>query len=358
VPKALHKKQASWTEADQETDHIHISINMAQKKNQSKFTPVLKLLAVSSVMGGGVNCFIHQMNGIPKPHVIDLAGPAEFLHAPLSRMEMTDDKKSRYMNSFGGDDDGLPGGDQGGLWKDDAFLEEGFQAEFDQFVTNAQQRREQAYRAAAQGKRMSQGERSQPWEAPRQTNPAQEQGAAAAAAGGRVTEEERQAALKAAIERQMRLMAESSNEGQEQLEAYYAAQGKPIPQADGTVRDPFEGMTEEEREEKDAEIARQRMLTRMKMEQAAGGFVPSTRASDDYLDALKVDAVEKREKFFNKVAAEPGESYRIEGLEGFVSQRDREIKVTAPHELEKVRGLITIICYYMIHCYCCRIMFT
>ncbi|CAM9093144.1 unnamed protein product, partial [Heterosigma akashiwo] len=315
LPKALHKKQASWTEADQETDHIHISINMAQKKNQSKFTPVLKLLAVSSVMGGGVNCFIHQMNGIPKPHVIDLAGPAEFLHAPLSRMEMTDDKKSRYMNSFGGDDDGLPGGDQGGLWKDDAFLE---------------------------GKRMSQGERSQPWEAPRQTNPAQEQGAAAAAAGGRVTEEERQAALKAAIERQMRLMAESSNEGQEQLEAYYAAQGKPIPQADGTVRDPFEGMTEEEREEKDAEIARQRMLTRMKMEQAgggglprrplgaAGGFVPSTRASDDYLDALKVDAVEKREKFFNKVAAEPGESYRIEGLEGFVSQRDREIKVTAP----------------------------
>jgi len=307
-------------------------------KNSKK--AVLKLLALS-VLTGDCSAFTGPLTGIPSPTVVKSNGVLSPSRDSLTKVAMNN--KSKYMQASQPPNSG------------DDSSGDSFDTEFDSYLNDAKSRRDAAYFAAAQGREppqppstmkndygppivdaslsqgpevMStpppgQGNRNEPWQPPR--TPLEDDD------NIRIpTREEKQKAMQAAVERQMRYMATQSEDAASQLEAYYAAQGKTVPQPDGTFKDPNEGMTPEEIEERDAQVARDRLKQRMKMEAASGGFVPSSRASDDYLDALKTDAVEKREQFFQKY--KPGERYDIEGLEGWVPQTERGLpEIVPPH---------------------------
>ncbi|CAB1100812.1 unnamed protein product [Ectocarpus sp. CCAP 1310/34] len=97
----------------------------------------------------------------------------------------------------------------------------------------------------------------------------------AAAAQAPVSKEEKERAMKAAVERQQKMMAK--------------ARGIDLD-------DPaLEG----------AELARKKALSRAQAEAQAGGYVPSSSAADDYLNSLKADSQKKQRETQAKLRGEP-----------------------------------------------------
>ncbi|CAM9826543.1 unnamed protein product [Ectocarpus sp. 12 AP-2014] len=97
----------------------------------------------------------------------------------------------------------------------------------------------------------------------------------AAVAQAPVSKEEKERAMKAAVERQQKIMAK--------------ARGIDLD-------DPaLEG----------AELARKKALSRAQAEAQAGGYVPSSSAADDYLNSLKADSQKKQQETQAKLRGEP-----------------------------------------------------
>ncbi|CBJ33292.1 hypothetical protein Esi_0455_0006 [Ectocarpus siliculosus] len=97
----------------------------------------------------------------------------------------------------------------------------------------------------------------------------------AAAAQAPVSKEEKERAIKAAVERQQKMMAKARG----------------IDLDDPTL----EG----------AELARKKALSRAQAEAQAGGYVPSSSAADDYLNSLKADSQKKQKETQAKLRGEP-----------------------------------------------------
>jgi len=178
-------------------------------------------------------------------------------------------------------------------------------------------------------------------------SPSQPQPPARSAPARTYSREEKEAALQAAIERQMKYMSHSpaaqeiaskmGGQSASPIDILLSKENKEfadlVPDSDANRL----YMTEEEKEARDIQIARQRMLLRIESERRAGGFIPSSRASDDYLTALKQDALQKLEVYEAKLNS--GEPYIIEGIENYVPIRERggipEIKPPVPKQEDK-----------------------